>query len=125
MSALILIVDDEEVNRKLLKLFCMRWGWKTIEAKSGEEAIRLAVERKPDIILLDAMMPKMSGFETLRKLKENEETSKIPVIIISALEEEYEAENTLADDYISKPFTMEILKTKIEKLLSGQSHPEG
>ncbi len=109
----VLIVDDQEVNRAVLHALVAGAGFTPVLAASGEEARRLAVLAPPDIILLDIMMPGESGFTTLEKLKAEERTTDIPVILLSALDD---TETKLAGfelgavDYIAKPFeTLEVL----------------
>ncbi|MGA2228254.1 MAG: response regulator, partial [Syntrophobacteraceae bacterium] len=102
----ILIVDDEELNRKLLRAQLSVLGFAVWEAASGSEALERAKE-KPDLILLDVMMPKMDGFEVCRRLKESEATCGIPVIYLSAIKESKDKVHGLAlggVDYISKPY---------------------
>jgi signal transduction histidine kinase len=102
----ILIVDDEELNRKLLRAQLSMLGFTVWEAASGSEALERAKE-KPDLILLDVMMPKMDGFEVCRRLKESEATCGIPVIYLSALKNSQDKVRGLAlggVDYISKPY---------------------
>ena len=105
-TATILIVDDEELNRKLLRAQLSILGFAVLEAESGSEALEKAKE-KPDLILLDIMMPTMDGFEVCRRLKESEATRGIPVIYLSALKCSRDKVQALAlggVDYVSKPY---------------------
>lgn len=103
----ILIVDDRPENLRLLNSMLGKKGYKTRPATSGKIAIQSALLKKPDLILLDVIMPEMDGFEVCRILKKNQETASIPVIFISALDD---SENKLKGfnvggvDYICKPF---------------------
>ncbi len=104
MSIKILIADDEDEIRSLLKLYLENEGYKVVEAKDGLEAVSLLNTEKPDLCLLDIMMPKMDGYQVLRKLRES---SNIPVIILSAKDADSEkilGLNLGADDYLAKPF---------------------
>lgn len=104
MGYKVLIADDEAEIRNLLKLYLENDGYTVFEAENGIEATRLLKEKKPDICLLDIMMPEMDGYQVLRKLREN---SNIPVIILSAKDADSEkilGLNLGADDYIAKPF---------------------
>ena len=103
---IILIVDDEELNRKLLRAQLSITGFTVWEAASGSEALERAKE-KPDLILLDVMMPNMDGFEVCRRLKESEATRGIPVIYLSAVKCSGDKVHGLAlggVDYVSKPY---------------------
>jgi CheY-like chemotaxis protein len=85
MSKCILIVDDEEDVRAITKLGLeMGAGWTVLTASSGEEALAIATEQQPDVILLDVMMPDMDGYTTLQQLKANPVTQTIPVILATA-----------------------------------------
>ncbi len=85
MTKSILVVDDEEDIRALIQLCLkMQAGWKVLNSNSGEEAIQIAATEKPDVILLDLMMPDMDGKTTLQKLKNNPDTQNIPVILMTA-----------------------------------------
>ncbi len=85
MSKSILIVDDEEDVRALIQLGLeMQAGWKVLNSNSGKEAIKIAATEQPDVILLDLMMPDMDGKTTLQQLKNNPQTQKIPVILMTA-----------------------------------------
>ncbi len=110
----ILIVDDEVINLKVLgELF--RNKVQITLAKDGYQALRKAVEVKPDLILLDIKMPELSGFETLARLRQNPETAHIPVIFISGLDDESYEEKGLklgAADYIFKPFNPAIVQAR-------------
>ncbi len=102
----ILVVDDEQPNRKLLRAQLSVMGYTVREADSGSEALEMARE-KPDLILLDVMMPNMDGFEVCRRLKESEATRDIPVIYLSAMKDAKSKVHGLAAggvDYISKPY---------------------
>lgn len=117
---IVLIVDDESQNRKLLKLFCERWHFAVIEASDGREAIEKAKYEKPDIILMDALMPKMDGFTATRLLKKDPITRHIPVLIVTALDEREEKDKSIdvgADDFISKPINMHELKSRLQNAL--------
>lgn len=106
-TPLILIVDDDPVNLLVLENMLRSQGFDTIQADSGEQGRARALSSKPDIILLDIMMPGESGFETLRKLKEDAATATIPVIFISALEDvesKVKGFELGAVDYVTKPF---------------------
>lgn len=107
-SKKILIVDDEPYVVRSLMFVLKKEGYKTIGAYNGEEAIQKAKEEKPDLIFLDIMMPKMNGYEVCQKLKENEETKNIYVIILTAKGQKgdkMKGAEVGANEYITKPFS--------------------
>ena len=115
-KALILVVDDMEANRMVLSDRMIALGHATIEAENGVTALDMAKKKKPDLILLDIMMPEMNGDEVLEHLKSDESVRHIPVIMISALSDMDTILRCIeggADDYLAKPFKPAILKARI------------
>ena len=111
----VLVVDDQIEILNFIRINLRVAGYDVITARSGEEALLLVRSDKPDIMLLDMLMPSMSGLEVLEKLRE---FSDIPVIIFSALNmPEDEVLKHGADDFISKPFKINDLKAKIKGLI--------
>ncbi|MBQ5800183.1 MAG: response regulator, partial [Oscillospiraceae bacterium] len=111
----VLIVEDEKNIVDILRFNLQREGYTTLEAYDGEAGLALAREKKPDILLLDVMMPKMMGFDVCRALRE--EGDNVPVIILTAREEEEDKILGLeigADDYITKPFSMRELMARVK-----------
>ncbi|MBN2522300.1 MAG: response regulator [Bacteroidales bacterium] len=103
----ILIADDEPIGRELLEAILVPEGYDLIISKDGEDALNAAIEHKPDIILLDVMMPKMDGFEVCEHIRKTKETAHIPIFLITALDDrdsKIRGIDAGADDYISKPF---------------------
>lgn len=118
----ILIVDDTAANLQILTTIVTTEGYNILLAQTGEEAIRIANEYSPDIILLDVMMPQMDGFDVCRKLKGNPITKPIPVIFVTARTDVEAVEKGFdvgGDDYVSKPFNDRVLlarlKTHVER----------
>jgi two-component system response regulator VicR len=110
----ILIVDDEKNIVDILKFNLEKEGFTTVEAYDGEMAVELALSQKPDLILLDVMLPKMDGFTVCRKLRQSLTT---PIIMLTAKEEEVDKVLGLelgADDYITKPFSQRELMARIK-----------
>ena len=109
----ILVVEDDEKSRRLLLDFLKAYGYQMSEAVDGEEALRLISETPPDLILLDVMMPKLDGFEVCRRVKEDERTQMIPVLLVTALSDRADLLRGIsagATDFITKPVdTLEIL----------------
>lgn len=122
-TAKILIVDDEARNRRLLEVFAQADGYATISAADGNAALALALSENPDLILLDLMMPGMDGFEVTRWLKANPVTSRLPIIIVTALQDVAAHRRMLAsgaDEFITKPIDRWELSMRIAKLLHGR-----
>jgi len=116
----ILIIEDEADIREMLRLRLKKEGHDVLVADSGEIGLAVARERRPDLILLDLMLPIMSGFEVLRKIKAERTIARTPIIIVSARGEESDIVVGLelgADDYVTKPFNMTILMARINALL--------
>ncbi len=116
----VLIVDDEEDLRELLKYNLSKEGYETLTAASGEECLEIVKEEKVDLILLDLMMPRIGGLETCRILRSQDETSSIPIIMVTAKGEESDIVIGLelgADDYITKPFSNRVLTARIHSVL--------
>lgn len=117
----ILVVDDEVVNRQVLKNQLSAKGYRVLEAENGAESLRIVEEQIPDLIVLDIMMPKMSGLEVCRTLKENDHSKHIPVILLTAknqLNDLTMGFSTGANDYITKPFSKSELLIRINNILS-------
>ncbi len=111
----VLIVEDEKNIVDILRFNLQREGYETLEAYDGEAGLRMALEKNPDIILLDVMLPKMIGFDVCRRLRES--GNNVPVIILTAREEEADKVLGLeigADDYITKPFSMRELMARVK-----------
>ncbi len=116
----VLIVDDNVQNAELLQAHLESLGCAIEIAENGVEALEMVGREKPDIILLDVMMPKMSGFEVCRRLKNDTETRDIPVVIVTALNELADVERGVdsgADDFLSKPINKLELLTRVKSLL--------
>ena len=117
----ILIADDEEAVRSLVKRLLGK-TYKVIEADNGEEAVKVAVNQKPDLILMDILMPKMDGLTACYAIKRNQATKEIPVVMLTAVD--YELNRKLSQDvmgsqgYITKPFNSEELMDMIAKCLN-------
>ena len=121
----ILIVDDEEKNIKLLKGMLFSENYNFFEALSGEDAIDLVNDINPDLILLDVMMPGISGFEVCHKLKQDEKTKSIPIIMVTALNEKEHRLKALesgADDFLSKPVDSTEVVIRVKSLLRIKSY---
>jgi DNA-binding response OmpR family regulator len=116
----ILVVDDDPLIRTLVEHKLRQRGFDVISAGSGEEGLRQATAKRPDLIVLDAMMPELDGFEVLHRLKQDAGTAGIPVIMLTARKQERDIVAALssgARDYLVKPFMPEELIMRIRNLL--------
>ena len=116
----VLVVDDEEHIVELLKFNLENTGYKVITANNGNDAISLAKENKPDLVLLDLMLPGMDGFDVCKEIKRNAETRKTAIIMLTAKGEEFDKILGLelgADDYITKPFSIRELLARVKAVL--------
>ena len=115
----VLIVDDEP---DIVELLSMRFeinGYSVLAAQNGEEALEKVNTGNPDIVILDLMLPKITGYEVCRMLKFDDKHRDIPIIILSALDQQQEREKAVAggaDAYFIKPFDMELLMVKVREL---------
>jgi two-component system, OmpR family, phosphate regulon response regulator PhoB len=120
MPETILLIDDEEDVSDLVRYHLKKSKFRVVEARDGEEGLRAAFDDRPDAIILDVMMPRLSGFEVARQLKADPVTSGIPILFLSA---KGEAESRIkglelgADDYLPKPFSPKELVLRIKALL--------
>ena len=118
----ILVIDDEKDYMYFLKLNLEAVGrYRVTTASNGLRGVASAIFQKPDLILLDIMMPGMNGFETLKRLKSHRQTVSIPVIMLTAVnqsEAQKQAAELFNEDYITKPIETKDLKTRIERVLS-------
>jgi len=115
----ILVVDDEEMNINLLEAYLMH-DYDIIPAYTGTEALELIKEKKPDLVLLDVMMPDVNGYDLCNKLKSSPETQFIPIVMVTALsskEDRIQGISAGADDFLSKPIDRLELKTRVNSLL--------
>ncbi len=116
----ILVVEDEAPLLTLLRYNLEKQGFRVEEATDGPEALLRVAEGKPDLILLDWMLPAMSGIEVCRQIRRKPDTRELPIIMVTARTEDQDAVRALdtgADDYITKPFAMEALLARIRALL--------
>ena len=116
----ILIVDDNTQNAELLQAYLEDQGYSIRIANDGMDAMSQVAAKPPDIVLLDIMMPRMSGFEVCRRLKEDAATRDIPVVMVTALNELGDVERGIdcgADDFLSKPVSKLELITRVKSLL--------
>ncbi|HTH15077.1 MAG TPA: phosphate regulon transcriptional regulator PhoB [Magnetospirillum sp.] len=120
MKPLILIVEDEAAIATMLRYNLEKEGYRVCEAGDGEEALAVVSERKPDLIVLDWMLPSLSGIEVCRQLRRKPATRELPIIMLTARGEEGDkirGLNTGADDYMTKPFSVPELMARIRAML--------
>ncbi len=116
----ILVVDDEEDIVELVRYNLSREGYRTLSAETGEKALRLARTEKPDLVVLDLMLPGMDGLEVTRAMKGDAELRRIPIVMLTAKGEEPDIVAGLelgADDYIVKPFSTRVLVARVRAAL--------
>ena len=118
MAEKIMVVDDEKEIRELLSIYLAEDGYDVISAASGEEAIDLAQNEEPQVILMDVKMPGIDGVETCKRLKGAERTKSIPVIMVTAYQDrDVEAYLEGADDFVNKPFDRTEITFRIRSML--------
>ena len=120
MQPHVLVVEDEDALAELLQYNLKKEGFRVSVAADGEEALMLVEERQPDIMLLDWMLPKISGIEVARRLRGRQETRNLPIIMLTARGEEADrirGLDTGADDYIIKPFLMKEMFARLRAVL--------
>jgi len=129
MAEKILIVDDDREMVDLIDLFLSNAGFVTLSAFSGEEALDKTFEEKPDLILLDIMMPRIDGWEVLRRIKNDPEARNIPVAFITARTQNIDKMIGLsvmkAAGYITKPFSKQELLTEVRRIIDEHKRGSG
>jgi len=124
MSKKILIVDDEPNIVAALEFLLQRNGFEVSVARNGDEALKLIETHKPDLVLLDVMMPRRSGYDVCQRMRENEEWRHIKIVMLSAKGREVEVNKGLsigADLYVTKPFSTRELVAQIKGLLGASA----
>jgi len=124
----VLVVDDEKDLVELVSYNLQRSGYQVLTASSGTEALELARQNKPDLLLLDLMLPGLEGTEVARRLKADPATSHIPIVMLTAKGEETDVVVGLtlgADDYVAKPFSMKILLARLNNVLRRAEQQQG
>ena len=117
---LVLVADDDPDILSLVSFRLERAGYDVISAEDGEEALRLARERTPDLAVLDVTMPKLTGYDVTRELRAGDTTAKMPVILLTARVQEADVSRGFeagADDYIKKPFSPQELRARVQAIL--------
>ena len=116
----ILAVDDERHVIRLIEINLARAGYQVTTASAGREALRKVAAERPDLVVLDVMMPKLTGYDVTRELRANAATSRIPVILLTARVQEADVARGFeagADDYVKKPFSPQELKARVQAVL--------
>lgn len=119
----VLIVDDEPNIVVSLEFLLRQQGYEVIVARDGEEALAAAGERRPDLVVLDVMLPGLDGFEVCRRLRERTDLAGLKIILLTARGRDVERVRGLeegADDYITKPFSTRDLMKRVAELLEGE-----
>ena len=119
-TPIVLVVDDNQENLELLQAYLEDMDCQTVPAGDGLQAMEIVADNPPDLILLDVMMPKMSGFEVCKRIKNDPKTSDIPIIMVTALNEFGDIEHGIdsgTDDFISKPVNKLELLTRVKTML--------
>ena len=117
---LVLVADDNGVVRDLIVFRLERSGYQVVAASDGQEALRIAREEVPDLAILDVMMPNLTGVEVTQRLRADDATSQIPVILLTARVQEVDIARGFdagADDYIRKPFNPQELRARVQAIL--------
>jgi len=123
----ILIVDDEAMTRNLLRLMLERDGFEIVEAEDGEQAIEMIQAQRPDVVIMDVMMPNMDGFTACQHLRNQIETANLPIIMLSArtqIEAVRAGLQAGANRYMTKPISKPELVNTISELLTKAPLPE-
>jgi two-component system alkaline phosphatase synthesis response regulator PhoP len=118
----ILVVDDEARVREMIEFRLRLFGYEVLHAANGSEALAVASREMPDLVLLDVMMPELDGFQVCSRLKQDETTRRIPVIMLTAKAEAKDvtrAFNSGAVDYVVKPYDPAVLQQKVVQHLAG------
>jgi len=118
MSRRILVVEDQEDNRRILRDLLMSAGYEIIQAENGEEALAVAAKERPDLILMDIQLPLIDGYEATRRIKANPALRTIPVIAVTSYAlsgDENHARAAGCDAYVTKPFSPRALLAKIRE----------
>jgi DNA-binding response OmpR family regulator len=116
----VLAADDDEDILELVAFRLERSGYTVLRARDGEEALRVALEAKPDLAVLDVMMPKLDGFELTRRLRAEDATSRMPIILLTARAQDADVQagfDAGADDYLRKPFSPQELRARVQAIL--------
>ena len=122
----ILVVEDNERNLKLVRDVLQFAGYEVISACSGEQGVRLAHERRPDLVLMDLQLPAMDGTEALRVLREDPGARRIPVVAVTAFAMKDDRERALLagfDGYLEKPINVRALPEQVRGYLNRKEHP--
>ena len=117
---LVLVADDDDDIRGLVAYRLEKGGFDVVQAADGEEAIRLALEHVPALAVIDVMMPRADGYEVTRRLREEETTKRMPIILLTARTQDADVQRGFdagADDYIRKPFSPQELRARVQAIL--------
>lgn len=120
---LILFADDDPLLHRVLGFKLQQQQWEMISAYDGEQALRLAREKRPALIILDGMMPVLDGFAALRELRKDPEFARTPVLMLSARNRDADVVGALdqgADDYLTKPFSPAELLARVARLTAAE-----
>ena len=118
----VLIVEDNEKNMKLARDILQAKGYQTVEAETGEEGVKLAKEKKPDLVLMDIQLPGINGIEAFKQLRADESTAKIPVVALTASVTPTDRSQITAagfDAFISKPINLKEFVETVKRLVDG------
>ncbi len=125
MNEKILVVEDDPISLRLIHYTLQHEGYQVLTALNGLEGLKIAREEKPDLIVLDVMLPGIDGFEVCHRLRAEPETAQLPVLMLSAKAQEIDKTTGLkvgADDYLAKPASPSEIVSKIKNLLAQTKH---
>ena len=117
---LVLVADDDPDILALVSFRLERAGYEVVKASDGEQALQAAFERRPDLAILDVMMPKLTGYDVTRRIRGDEATKRMPVILLTARVQEADVTQGFeagADDYLKKPFSPQELRSRVQAIL--------
>ena len=125
--AKILVADDDPAILELVRINLEARGYQVLTVDNGADAIRIAIREKPDLLILDVLMPEVDGYEVMRVLKESPETAHIPIVVLTVYASDAGAMVSWmqgAESYLAKPFNPEELLMVVDRLLSSESSSE-